>query len=690
MKKILFSVLIGLLGYWVIGLLSPSPVQANCQMLNVNYEDFLRCVNNGQAPGGTTVSWLYRLSDPEYQEMQQIIDWNNANGGKYNFDVRLYVPGTLPSNTQVDAFLASLATLNSATEINARLVNEPNNLGNESLVSPNAPPGVVLDTAKRVAARVYEIYNHAYSRLNQLEATDRISLGITLDHIAPYWLERGTVDAKTFLDLMNNAAGLDVMDKFYEWDVIWMLNAYVYLNNPTQIGQHYNLATLRQDLNKILGVPLDMRIAIFEIGALREGEGVVYDAPTLVALFTNQDFIQALKDSGVEWFTIFIRSPEPDEPGYYFLNLPRTVLEAFANFYSGKDPFSIGTLTPKQFQQLLELIQVLIDADLIVACPEGGFATTLEECEEGVAPGFPGYSYYTSSLQCTNPSTGDRDSRPDACDPCNVTSYSAFSCATSFTVNDSITYEKREGAKEEPHCVEKDWTGTVIVDASNTTIPFVGKKREDSIESREDEQKYLADYFEGTDEYSRTYDVQVGIPFFGGKTAFHGTNTTLLPNYQGVLRKLTPMGYQDQLKVEMVERAQKTVASGGELMPGGVHDYEISYAPRVCWDLSFLGEAVIGFANSITGSGVMKLGIDEINADNLSHFFSLLASISHYCLYDFGTVGDNEKLNLALGAIKAFNNTLSSLGPFGNLFKIRTEGKIDFGDEGKKSLTEFL
>ena len=286
-------------------------------------------------------------------------------------------------------------------------------------------------------------------------------------------------------------------------------------------------------------------------------------------------------------------------------------------------------------------------------------------------PGSPFSSF--SSLLCEPQSTGDRDSRPDACDPCNKTSYLTQSCATSFTVNDTVKYERREGAKEEPHCVEPDWSGTVIIDASNTTIPFVGKKWvEGDINSREDEQKYLADYFEGTDEYYQTYDIQVGIPFFGGKTAFHGTNTTLLPNYQGVFRKLTPMEYQDQLKVEMVKRAQKTVDSGGELEPGGIHNYNVAYKPRLCWDLPFFGEAAIEFARRIAGEMELKFGPVETNTSDL---FSFMASISHYCLYNFG--GDDKKLDLALGAIDSFNNTMDLIGPLGNLFKIQTEGKID-------------
>ncbi len=307
-----------------------------------------------------------------------------------------------------------------------------------------------------------------------------------------------------------------------------------------------------------------------------------------------------------------------------------------------------------------------------------------KECCEGLIKQFG--SEQTGACTCVYPTppsrpgsptcrpqlTGERDSRPyynQNCDLCNATSDFCPSCATSFTVFDTVSWKWHE---KDFDCEGNDWKrtpweGKITIDPTQTTIPFVGKKREDDINKREDEQKYLADYFDGTHEYYRSYDVQKV-----GKTIYHGTNTTLLPNYQGVLRKLTPMEYQDELKKEMVQRAQEASST---LEEGNIHNYNVAYKSRLCWDLPFLGDAAIGFTRSIAGE----------TETNFSSLFSFLANISHYCLYNFTPGIDDAKLTIAEGAIDAFNALITPLGPLGNLFKIQTEGKID-GVE--KTLTE--
>lgn len=225
-----------------------------------------------------------------------------------------------------------------------------------------------------------------------------------------------------------------------------------------------------------------------------------------------------------------------------------------------------------------------------------------------------------SSLSCNPQSSGARDSRPDKCDPCNTTSYLSASCATSFTVYDTVSYKKYEGGPDEPYCVERDWGGMVIIDPSNTTIPFVGKKE------NENEQLYLADYFEGTNEYYEDYS-QYWLEWV---------------NHAGVYRKLTPMEYQDELKKEMVQRAQKTVASGGELMPGGVHDYKINYSGRLCWDIPFLADALLALAKSL-GLPVIGQPIEAI------------ANRGHYCLFE-GSLLENFSIEVIKNAIRAFNS----------------------------------
>jgi hypothetical protein len=544
-------------------ILFSKPASANCQMLTPNYNDFLNCVQ--RAPGGTTVSWLYNLSSAEYQEMEKIINYNNSlpDGQKYNFDVRLFVGGgTLPSNPQVDAFLADLLTLNSSTQINARLVNEPNNLVNEGFLNTYGYQPEII------AGRVFEIYERADSTLKTLQAGNRLSLGITLDHWSPTWPEVGTVSARDFLNMMNSAAGTNVMDKFADWDVIWMLNAYINVDDPNKIG-HFRLTHLREDLRNILGVPEGMRIAVFEIGAIKDGR-VTYDVATLTFLFTQTSVLQDLKAAGVEWFTIFIQSPE-GQP-YSFFNLPVSVLEAFANFYTGKNPFLIGELTDEEFQQLLALIQALIEAGLLVPCPEGGFATSPEECEKG-ATGLP---YAPSFTKCVGSSAETRVSRPDACATCDLNPPLTYACATTFTVHDSVSWRWEDSdfvcdATGE-HWVERDWGGNIIIDPSQVTVPFVGKKGE------EDVKKYLADYFEGTAFYYGPdidlNDCKKENPNEGERKACQEAVKRILAE-GGVFRKLAPKELQDKLKKEMIERAKKS--AGGQIEEG-IHDYLIEHA----------------------------------------------------------------------------------------------------------------
>lgn len=141
------------------------------------------------------------------------------------------------------------------------------------------------------------------------------------------------------------------------------------------------------------------------------------------------------------------------------------------------------------------------------------------------------------------------DSRPFACENCNTTDKLIGSCATSFTVNDQISYKKKEGdyceLQNQGWWVEKDWGGTIGIDPSSTTIPFVGKK------GAESEQKYLADYFEGTDKYYYFYQ-----------------DAIQKMNHAGVWRKLAPKQTQDKLKREMVSRSCTKEE-------GGTHDYQV-------------------------------------------------------------------------------------------------------------------
>lgn len=201
---------------------------------------------------------------------------------------------------------------------------------------------------------------------------------------------------------------------------------------------------------------------------------------------------------------------------------------------------------------------------------------------------------------CTPSSDTDLDSRPADCDACNIASNFCPSCATTLTVHDMVEYKRGDGEDVEPYCVEKNWGGIVSIDPTNTTIPFVGKKGSES------EEKYLADYFEGTNEYYNNY----------------GAYFTEWINHAGVLRKLTPLEYQNQLKKEMVQRVVDTEARNAH--EEGIHDYELDYLGRRCWDAPFWLDAVLTAAKRI------NLGT-EIAAQ-------LLLKFAHYCVFEDNSV----------------------------------------------------
>src|SRR4030043_1138097 len=206
---------------------------------------------------------------------------------------------------------------------------------------------------------------------------------------------------------------------------------------------------------------------------------------------------------------------------------------------------------------------------------------------------FPAGQGFVPPTHFCNPSSNtDLDSRPANCDACNIASSFCPSCATSFTVHDTVEYRRGGGEDEEPYCVEKGWGGIVSIDPTNTTIPFVGKKGSES------EEKYLADYFDGTNEYYDNF----------------GAYFTEWINHAGVLRKLTPMEYQNQLKKEIVQRAFDTEARNAH--EEGIHDYELKYVGRVCWDAPFWLDAILTVASR------MGLPTDKI------------MEVAHYCLFE--------------------------------------------------------
>ena len=244
------------------------------------------------------------------------------------------------------------------------------------------------------------------------------------------------------------------------------------------------------------------------------------------------------------------------------------------------------------------------------------------------------------SITCNPSTSGDQDSRPVECDACNRTDLWTPSCATSFTINDQVKYNRGGGLITAPHCVDVQgnnttWGGTITIDPSNVTLPFAGKK------GQENEQKYLADYFEGTSEYYQ----QKNYPKYWLDWIDHA----------GVFRKLTPMEYQDQLKKQMVSRAVATQ----NIQKEGVHNYNVTYEGRLCWDLPLLGEAFFIFLerNDLIDEflGVLNFFPTWRAAGNAAEdVVAFLIDKSHYCVYQ-EEIGGRPGLEAFKEAIETFN-----------------------------------
>ena len=179
---------------------------------------------------------------------------------------------------------------------------------------------------------------------------------------------------------------------------------------------------------------------------------------------------------------------------------------------------------------------------------------------------------------CTPSEGGDPDSQPIPCDACILEPPLTYSCASTFAVHNTVSWKwKDSNFICEPtgeHWVERDWGGDIIIDPSQVKVPFVGKKGEEDVE------KYLADYFEGTAFYYGPdidlSDCKKENPNEVEQEACQEAVERVVAE-GGVFRKLAPKEWQDELKKEMIERAQKSLA--GNIQEGTeiIHDYLIEH-----------------------------------------------------------------------------------------------------------------
>jgi len=181
-----------------------------------------------------------------------------------------------------------------------------------------------------------------------------------------------------------------------------------------------------------------------------------------------------------------------------------------------------------------------------------------------------------------------KNSCPAGCNLCMDRVTTTSSCATTFNL-----YTKVEYSGNDEKIIIKNLNFVVDPKEAGANVPFVGKAGDES------ENKYLADYFEGTNEYYVNYGDQ-----------------TTLTNYQGVLRKLTPSGYQDQLKKQLIARAPTTDEVGIPLKEDQIHNYQVQYIGRLCWNVPFWMDAGRFVFNEIVNLVTNTLTNTFINAFN--------------------------------------------------------------------------
>ncbi|MBU3957278.1 hypothetical protein KKI19_03345 [Patescibacteria group bacterium] len=370
--------------------------------------------------------------------------------------------------------------------------------------------------------------------------------------------------------------------------------------------------------------------------------------------------IRCLTPECDDYSEIYWDEPHGNEQGYYYFVFYNIPYGEYAVHIKGCDHAKGKTLlTTGETRIIVDQPDELEDVVVVETEP-----CSCEPSPPPVGPPDLPPDYFPSgSLQCRPDLIGDRDSRPYRnldCDLCNITGLFCPSCATSSTVFDTVSWEWRD---KDVECEGNVWVtrkwpepppGTIVINPSDTKIPFVGKKREEITgrvdKVHEDEKLYLADYFEGTHEYYRRYPLAISFPIIGDVDLLHGVNSNLRINYQGVFRKLAPMVYQDKLKEQMIERAQATQAEN--IHEGGVHNYELNYVRRICWHAPFWLDVLALIADKIVEHAKVSFNLDPL-------------AITHYCLYGYNTTTDHNLIRAVKGILDEWNSsTLVSLFPF--------------------------
>lgn len=530
----------------------PNKIGINIAAHLERFDDAAKAVG----PGGWVTIMPQSLS-PEV--LQPLFDAHP----EVNIIIRTHYPATVPYPGEATSLAASLGSINThGRKIFIMPWNEPNmarecgGIGNE------------LNSSDTACAQM--VVNYTNALFSELSSTGLLHNKIEI--LSPMINQ----SAPNFIAFVNALGGADYFKRFYGIS----MNLYNFqkgcLGNDPLCNPNPLLNPIKyRDVLKILGVE-GMKVFGVETGIVDQDYQIcppnvtdcpIYDAAKMFN-FLTQAYETWLKDPNFIMASPLAYNPEIWEHPMWLWG---SVVEEFIKFLQDLSSHPIyGDLSEEILRLFEEWLKEKLRLGELVICPDGSYAPSLDLCGRRGIPGL--------SFTCNPSLGGNPDSRPIPCDACILEPPLTYSCASTFAVHNTVSWKWEDSdficEPTGEHWVERAWGGDIIIDPSQVKVPFVGKKGEEDVE------KYLADYFEGTAFYYGPdidlSDCKKDNPNEAEYEACQEAVERVVAE-GGVFRKLAPKEWQDELKEEMIERAQKSLA--GNIQEGMeiIHDYLIEH-----------------------------------------------------------------------------------------------------------------
>lgn len=606
MERVKYAIILVFLSFFL-----SAPVQASESGINIG-------TNYGDAPAAIDIlnpgGWLVVImgGTGDCKNVQTILDLAK---GKVNVIIRGHLNNTLTPPDAL-AWAATLGKLRTPDKLYFMPWNEPNQNGSSDYANP------------RVLANYTDALTAALSasglRGSKIVLLSPMLNEVNISNLTPD--ERTRYCSDPDYDMADFDCYVEKLKRinsgyFQAFDGISMnlydLSRQFCGNELCSDNRHYNPARFRENL-ALMGASGK---EVYGVESGTAGENFYWKtSPNSSSPLYN--FVNNFYGKGEKMFAI----PSYDlagEAGHSWRLIPSDVSGLIGTHRGG------GTSPAGSYEtQLNGWLDPLVANGTLIPCPGGcGYAHKDN----------PGLCSATSNggvnENCNPGSLGDRTSRPNECQVCNKTPKMTNACATTMEVTDKVSWQRKDGdicsVSPNPRTVQTTWGGDITLDYSDVTIPFVGKKGLENGQARppkQGENGYLADYFDGTSGYYKDYNKY----------------WLDVVNYSGVLRKLTPMVYQDRLKIKMVTRVNQSLRTATNF-EGKVHDYRVTVKSRYCWDAPFwldLMRAIFARVNPLRLGGVISA-----------------VDINHFCLFDDGAQ------RLAVDAVATLINGFNIVSP---------------------------